>query len=83
MVERSNIMNAIIKLDSTNHEMRKKSICLHTIFGDVYTPISKTKIINDTAIVPFWVFHKAGLNPCQMVTGFQGTLKEEIDAEII
>ena len=65
-------MKAIIKLDTTNHEMRQKSICLHTIFGDVYAPLRKTKVINGVAIVPVWVFHNAGLNPCQMVTGFLG-----------
>ena len=68
-------MRAIIALDTTNHEMREKSICLHTIFGDVYAPLSKTEIKDNIAIVPYWVFTKAILNPCQMVTGFVGTIK--------
>lgn len=68
-------MNSIISLDSNNHEMREKSICLHTIFGDVYAPISKIKIDDNKITVPYWIFTKANLNPCQMVTGFIGTIK--------
>lgn len=68
-------MKAIIKLDSENHEMREKSICLHTIFGDVYAPLSRTTIENGVAFVPEWVFHNARLNPCQMVTGYIGRTK--------
>lgn len=63
---------AIIRLDSKNHEMRDKSIKLHTIFGSIYAPLSQTEIKNDIAKVPEWVFYKAGLNPCQMVTGYEG-----------
>ena len=68
-------MKAIIELTTNNHEMREKSICLYTIFGNVYAPKSKTEIADGVAIVPFWVFTNAGLNPCQMVTGFKGTIK--------
>lgn len=68
-------MNAIIKLTDGNHEMREKSICLHTIFGDVFTPISRTKVDENIATVPMWVFYKAGKNPCQMINGFIGMEK--------
>ncbi len=61
---------AIIILDSKNHEMREKSIKLNTIFGSVYAPLKQTDIKDGIAEVPEWVFHKAGINPCQMITGF-------------
>ena len=63
---------AKIKLMEGNHEMREKSIKLMTIFGDVYAPLSKTKIVENVAIVPDWVFANNGLNPCQMIKGFLG-----------
>ena len=68
-------MKAIIKLTGDNHEMRQKSICLHTIFGDVFAPISKTSITDGVATVPAWVFYNAGLNPCQMINGFMEMVK--------
>ena len=65
-------MMAKIKLTNGNHEWTEQSIKLFTIYGDVYAPLSKTKIINDVAFVPYWVFTNEGLNPCQMVSGFIG-----------
>ena len=61
---------ARIKLTSINHEWRAKSLKLHTIFGDVYAPLSKITVVNSVAIVPDWIFANKGLNPCQMVNGF-------------
>lgn len=61
---------AKIRLVAGNHEWKEKSLKLKTIFGDVYAPLSKITVINDTAIVPDWIFAKKGLNPCQMIEGF-------------
>ena len=47
---------AIIELREGNHEMRERSIKLFTIFGSVYAPLSKTKVVNGIAEVPEWVF---------------------------
>ena len=66
-------MRAIIRLMPGNHEIRERSIKLVTIFGVVYAPRSKTEVNGNVALVPEWVFINAGLNPCQMVTGFEGT----------
>lgn len=61
---------AKIKLTDRNHEWKRKSLKLRTIFGDVYAPLSKVTVINNVAIVPDWIFANKGLNPCQMVDGF-------------
>jgi hypothetical protein len=63
-----------IMLNEKNHTIREKSIELITIFGSVFAPISKCSVDTETGIitVPVWVFHKAHLNPCQMVSGYIG-----------
>ena len=56
-------------------EMRKKSVLLETIFGNVYAPMSKVAVEGvgkqwAQILVPCWVFWNKGLNPCQLVNGF-------------
>ena len=67
---------AIIKLDDQNHEIMEKSIKLRTIFGNVYAPKSRTEIREGRAYVPEWVFLEAALNPCQMITGYEGMVSK-------
>ena len=66
-----------IRLLNGNHEFKEKSLKLVTIFGDVYAPLSVTKIVDNIAFVPEWVFYKNGKNPCQMVKGFEEGLQED------
>lgn len=63
---------AIIRLDARNHEIKGKTVCLKTIFGDVLVPEKKIELNEDIAKVPLWYFGANGFNPCQMVTGFKG-----------
>ncbi len=63
---------AVIELSKKNHEMREKSIKLYTVFGNVFAPLSKCVVKNNVAWVPTWVFYKAEMNPCQMVSGWVG-----------
>ena len=65
-------MKAKIRLVKGNHEFKEKSLKLSTIYGDVYAPLSAITIINNVAVVPDWVFVNKGLNPCQMIKGFEG-----------
>ena len=65
-------MKAKIRLVKGNHEFKKNRLKLVTIYGDIYVPLSAITIINNMALVPDWFFVKKGLNPCQMIKGYEG-----------
>lgn len=69
------MLYAKFEVSKTIFDAREKSVALQGIFGTVYAPKSKIKNVEEISsgaqvnhvqfLVPFWVFYKNDVNPCQ------------------
>lgn len=74
---------ARFEVSKTTFSARVKSVELSGLFGSVYAPKSRLKEVIEIEsgaviphvcfLVPFWVFSKSGMNPCQF-DGYMETL---------